>query len=276
MLSTLGDACLQVGDWLLGWLLLLPTDLALILVALGTSAILVLVRLVATDQNLLARCRQDKTRLRELIRAAKRASDKGAVQRYQATFSTISLKALKSEWKPLLVSLIPMAFVTVWCLARLEFHPPKEGDLVELRSYFPASSIGQVAHVVPQPGIDAVDGWIRKIDEDPAPGPDGSANGLAIWKLRAAAQKTPYDLIIRHAGESRNRRLLVGARHYAPAIELYDDGGRQLGSEVVMRPIQLFGMIPGIPALAFPPWLVAYLLIAIPFVWVFKRACGIF
>ncbi|MBL8799577.1 MAG: hypothetical protein JNM56_37185 [Planctomycetia bacterium] len=275
MLTHLNDVCLRLGDLLFGWLLYLPTDAVIIVVALGTSAILTFVRLLTTNQDLLTRCRQDKQRLRELMRAAKQAKDPEAIQRYRATSSSVAMKVLRAEGKPLVASLMPISLLAVWCLARLEFHPPRQGELVEVRAYFPASAIGQVAHIAPQPGLDASEGWIQKIEEDPVRGPDGGTNGLAIWKLRAADRAEPYALAIRQGGTTRQRVLLVGTRHYPTPVEVYDDGGRVLGTEVVMRPVQLFGIVPGIPALFFPPWLVAYLLIAIPFVWLLKHAFDI-
>ncbi len=51
-------------------------------------------------------------------------------------------------------------------------------------------------------------------------------------------------------------------------------GGRAL--EVRLRPARLFGVVPGIPAVGFQPWLVAYLLITIPLVPLLKRTLRIY
>ena len=47
--------------------------------AVGTAAIITLARLFTTNQDLLRRCDQDKKRLKELIREAKREKDQEAV-----------------------------------------------------------------------------------------------------------------------------------------------------------------------------------------------------
>jgi hypothetical protein len=39
-----------------------------------------------------------------------------------------------------------------------------------------------------------------------------------------------------------------------------------------MRPLKLLNVVPGIPALYCPPWLVAYLLLAVPLALALKRA----
>ena len=46
-------------------------------------------------------------------------------------------------------------------------------------------------------------------------------------------------------------------------------------TEVKLRPVKLFGVVPGLPALLFPAWLVAYLLIVIPSVPLIKKVLRI-
>ncbi len=74
MLDWINSTVLALADPLLSWLLRLPTDLALVIVAVGTGAIITFARLLTTNQDLLRRCDQDKKRLKELIarRSARR------------------------------------------------------------------------------------------------------------------------------------------------------------------------------------------------------------
>jgi len=60
MLETITALCLAVTDPLLDWVLHLPRDVALLLVAVGTALILTVVRIFATDQDLLRRCKEDR------------------------------------------------------------------------------------------------------------------------------------------------------------------------------------------------------------------------
>ena len=60
MLTWINDVILAFADPLLNWLLRLPSDVALLIVAVGTGAILTLARLMTTNQDLLRRCAQDK------------------------------------------------------------------------------------------------------------------------------------------------------------------------------------------------------------------------
>ena len=43
-----------------------------------------------------------------------------------------------------------------------------------------------------------------------------------------------------------------------------------------MRPVKLFGVVGGVEGLFLPPWVVAYLLITIPLVYVLKRLLGVY
>ena len=102
MLETLNNFVLSIADPLLSWLLLVPANLAIIIIAIGTSAILTFVRLFTTNQDLLRRCDADKKRLKQLIREAKARKDKEAVKRHRATMGGVSMKLMRAEGLPLL------------------------------------------------------------------------------------------------------------------------------------------------------------------------------
>jgi hypothetical protein len=98
--------------------------------------------------------------------------------------------------------------------------------------------------------------------------------GVARWKLRANGPAERYLLRFSHAGGIYEKELRVGGRYYASPFRAYGDG-RVQGVEIVMRPVRLGGVIGGIDWLFCPGWLLAYLLIAIPFIGVIKRLCRI-
>lgn len=349
MLTALNDSLLAIGDLLLGWLLNLPTDAVLLIVAIGSSAVLTGVRLFTTNQDLLGRCDRDKKRQKVLLKQARRqfrrrkrelkvdikaardelrsatralqrlqrAAQAGGdapgeaapdpvtaavapqadlpaararcrraeralrdrradlkdaraeVLRHRATTAAIGMKCFRAEGKPFLAALLPIIIIAVWCLQRMEFHPPRPGRTVELAAYFPLAGVGHVAHIVPQEGVQAVGGWVREVGFDP----DGMRNGLAVWTLKAAARDTPYVLKLRHRGRTYERPLTVGGRTYS-AWYLAVDDGVLAGTQVRMEQVKLFGLVPGV--LGLPPWLVAYLLIVVPFYFVLKRVWRVY
>src|SRR6516164_1963701 len=106
MLHTWNNLSLAVGDFLLGWLLRLPRDLTLLMVAVFTALVMIGIRLMTTNQDLLRLAAEDGRRLRQLSREARRQGDKTALQRYKLTRSQVGLIKLKAEGLPLLVSLV--------------------------------------------------------------------------------------------------------------------------------------------------------------------------
>ena len=163
MLDWLNNAVLTITDPLLGWLLALDRSVALFIVAGASAAILTLVRLVTTNQDLLRRCNRDRKQLKRLIKEAKARKDKDALQRHKATMVLIAGKKIKSEGLPLLAALVPILLLATWCFSRLGYHPLRADEPIQLSAYFPVSSVGKMMHVVPVSGLRAEDGWVQEV-----------------------------------------------------------------------------------------------------------------
>lgn len=274
MIETITAACLAVADPLLGWLLYLPRDLVLLLVAIGTALILTVVRIFTTNQDLLLRCKEDKARIKQLIREAKKRRDKEALARCRATMQGITMKTLKAEGKPLLASLLPIVLVATWAFCRIAYLPVKDGEAVKLRLYTPLSAIGQWAHVVPQAGLSAEGGWIREVKEDrPAPStePVPAANGVAEWVLRGQSRGEPYEVQIRLKGRTIRTELIIDGVHYAnPPLRQYGEDAASEVVEVALTEYKPFGVVPGWDAAMMPPWIIGYLVMVLPLAFVLK------
>jgi len=278
----LNDFVLSVADPLLGWMLSLPADLALFLVAAGTGAILTFVRLFTTDQEMLGRIDADKKRLKELKREAKKRGDKPSARRHAAVMAQLGPKAMVYEGKPLLVAIPVIAVLGVWAFTRLGYAPPEPGEPVEVKAHYSPIAIGSYAHVAPLDGVEARGGWVQRIEE--APRTDGgAAQGVASWHLVAGSSRdAPYLLELRQGGHTHAKEMLVDGRRYSPPMEVFGpEVGDWAGPGDELRKIELcmteyrpFGFVPGIPWILFAPWLVGYLVIAVPVVfglkWAFK------
>jgi len=280
MLDALTRLIMAVADPAFGWILGLPKDVALFIVGIGTAAILTVVRLFTTEQGVLRRCHSDKKRLNVLIKEAKARKDKEAAARHRATKHLVAMKALKYEGKPLLASIIPIALVGTWCFLRLDYVPPEAGETIQVVAYFPVSASGGIAYLVPQENIQAETGWVQEIrsqeltqkQKDQGVVPDGEA----VWRLRAAAGPESYDLQIRFKNGTYHQKLLVGQRTYESPMTVYGNNDPIICTQVMMKQVKLFGVLPGIPWLLMPPWLVAYFVIAVPFVSILKRVLHIY
>lgn len=263
-MDAINSFCLWITDPVLGWMLHLPRDAALFIVAIGTALILTLVRLFTTNQKLLKRCKNDMSRLKELIREAKKRGDKEAVKRHRATIQQINLRKFTTEGKPLLASIVPIALLAVWCFSRIAYICPTGQDPVVVRAYFAVSEIGDLVHVLPQDGLQAESGWIRRVRQDVADGV--VTNGVAEWTLLCKKRPEPYTIEFRYKGQTYAKELFVDGMHYSLPVEICKD--RTL--EVVLPEYKLFGIVPGIEQILLQPWIVGYLVIVIPLSLVLK------
>lgn len=265
-MESLNTVILCIMDFLLGWLLHWPTDAVLFVIAIGSAAILTLVRPFTTNQEFLGRCSRDRKRLKALMKEAREQKNKEAFKRHRTTKGMVAWRTLKAEGYPLLVAIIPIALVATWCFQRLEFHAPRLGQPIELTAAFPASAVGDLVHIVPEEGLMARNGWIQEIEEIAG---NDVPRGSATWVLLARDKPKQYTLRIRYKTNTYTRALRVGQQIYSAPVTFHDD--RLSSIEVKMKPVKLFNVVPGIPAILFPPWLVAYLLITVPFVLILKR-----
>lgn len=269
MIDLWNNFSLTVVDVLLGFLLRFPTTVAIVAVSIGSGMILTLARRFTTDQTKLAIAAEDRKTQKQLAKAAKARGDKEVAKRHLAVRNQISLLTLGQEGKPLLVSLLPIALLATWAVERLEFHPPQPGEDISIVAYVPRRLVGQTMHIVPVEGLTAETGWISGI----VPGEImGIPCGEARWTLQSP-QYGDFPLQFRLQGHTLDGAILIGARTYANARLWFPEHEIRIDTE--LRQVKPFGFIPGIPALMFPPWLVAYVLLVIPSVFATKKLFGI-
>ena len=300
MLDAINNFVANAMDYVLGWVLYLPRDLGLFAVALLTSALMTFVRPWSTDQEWLGRADADKKRLGELMAQARRDRDKPARKRFKDTLNLIKLKSVRFEGKPLLWVILPVALLATWCFCRLGFEAPKTGQEILVRLYTPASATGDYPHLLlgPDSGLSA-DSAVQEIVNDQPMQYEGPwdkvvnefiggylrwlpwyqsppLGGVATWKLQAAHEGEKLHVLkFVYGGKVYEKELLVGSRYYSTGFQLYEDEAVQC-VEIVMKPTKLFGVIGGVDWLFIPPWLVAYLLIAIPLFSLLKRIFRIY
>jgi uncharacterized membrane protein (DUF106 family) len=326
MLDAINSLCLTITDPLLGWMLDLPRDVALFIVAIGTAVILTGVRLFTTNQARLKRCKEDKARLKMLVGEAKKRRDKEAVKRYRTTLGQIGMTQMASEGKPLLASIIPIALLAVWAFSRIAFMAPDGSKPITVKATFPTPQIGKMAHLEPVDGIAAENGWLRpivtdydrvipgldewaaaspfesklpkkikkivkpKVEEKKLGGdstgdkgkekkkekPPQENNGLAVWRLKCERRDEPYTLVLHRDNGSFEKELIVDGKQYAAPFEFYYDGNEMYTIETKLEEYKPFGIVPGIEAIAFAPWIVGYLIIVIPFSLIMKPVLKIY
>jgi len=283
----------RLCDVLLGWLLLLPRSVAVVVVGLLTAGLLTLIRRWTTNQDRLRRAAADMRRLKECKRAAQQTHDVESLARLKMTMSRVSLLKLKAEGWPLLAVILPVALLATWAFERLEFHAPEAGETIEVLAHLRSgrdaalTARDDLLHLVPQPGLRAKNGWVQSVHIDAEPPSswdrfwskvtfsktkDPEQDAYALWQLEGNAGGEPYPLIFRWNERTIERELLIGQPHYSPPREERPEDS--VITEVRLREVRLFG-IPGLG-----PWLparlVGYVLVTIPFVFLLKRVLSIY
>lgn len=293
MIEMLNDWVVWATDYIFGWVLYLPRDLALFSVAALTSFVMVVVRKWSADQGWLKRADDDAIRLNQLTAIAKKEKDTESVKRYQQTLGLIKMRSMKQEGPPLLWALLPIVLLATWCFSRIAFMPPKAGEWVTVTAHTGTAAIGNIAHLVPAQGVKVKDGWIRPVqDEKVAPAANwwergdewlqqkmGTAvkpEGAAVWTVSAPANDKPYDLQFVYDGHVYKAPLLVGQKRYESQLVTY---GADCGIQAIefgLTPLKLFGFLPGISAFALAPWLLGYLVIVVPLALLIKKVLHIY
>lgn len=261
-------AVMIVSDWkvVLDVLLILPRDATLFVFSLLTALLMTLARRWATNQGLLRRCADDLRQLKRLDREAKQAGDKSRRQRLRSTVALVKRTQLTEDLKVLAVVLVPVAVLAMWAVERLDYLPPRVGDELVVRAFFPISSVDGVVHLVPTDGVELQSSPIQIIQPDQQSPP----SGLAEWTLRPTSAADELTLTIRHHGESGEHRVSIGQRTYLPPQQIHQNV-RLSRTEAVLRRYRPLGLDLKTDSLGLPPWMIGYLLLTLLFVPRLKR-----
>lgn len=258
-LDRISAGLVAIGDLLLGWSLDLPRDGTLLILVLLTCGLLLLARRWLTPQERLQRCQADLRCLRQWRRAARQQKDVAALRRLDRTAAQVRWIQLRADLCVLAVVLLPLGGLATWGAARLEYLSVPSDRSLELTLQTPASSIGRLAHLVPDPGVTVESSWLARVEPDPA----HTARGRAVWRVRFGPPRaTPLRLTLRHAGESVEHEVRLDGRTYAPPAQSHSAEHLRL-TTLDTPPYRFLGIVPGWSTVGLAPWVVAYLLLSL-------------
>ncbi len=245
-------------DFALGWLLWLPRDRTLLLLAAGTAVLMTLARRWVTNQDLLRRCAQDLRQLKRLRREAQQSQDKSRLLQLGGTVALVKSLQLRADFQVLLAVIVPVAALALWATERLDYLPPRVDQDLVVRAYYPSSSIDDLTHLVPARGFELQSPAIQLIR------PDGQTPpiGLATWTIRSTAAADDLVLTIRHQGESAEHHVAIGRRIYSPPQQVHANE-RLTKTEVVLTRYRPLGMELRTEIIGLPPWMAGYLMVTL-------------
>lgn len=292
MFELINNFVVRMMDPVMGWMLLLPRDLMIVVFSVLTMVFFTLVRKMVTNQEWLKRASEDKDRLKELIKQAKAQKDKEAVKRYKLTDVEIQKNGFGNDIKVLAWVILPILLIGTWAWNRMGFMPPKSGEVVKVKVYMANSAINSIMHLVPADGVGVKNGWVKVVEKDTMPadqslwdkwnnwaldkmGMVAPLEGAATWEVMASEDKQPHKLKFYFAGKMYETDFLVGQKKYSPEFKFINEDPVQ-AIELQLRPLKFLAILPGIQAFMCPPWLTAYILIAVPLFFVFKRVFRVY
>lgn len=142
--------------------------------------------------------------------------------------------------------------------------PEKEGKAAEAQGDVPAEKLA------PQTG----ESEAANATEEPEP-PFVPTYASAVWHVKGKAQAEPYVLQMRYKEGTYEMPFRVGQRTYEPELLWLNPEGPVTVIQQWLREVRLFGIVPGYPQEWWPHvpiggWLIAYMLIAVPSVFLTK------
>ncbi len=261
-------AVMMMSDWRLVFdlLLELPRDVTLLVFSVLTALLMTLARRWFTNQDLLQRCANDLRQLKQLDQEARQSRDTPRRQRLRNTVALVKRTQLTEDIKVLAIVLVPVAVLAMWAVERLDYLPPRVGDELVVRAFFPISSVEGVTHLVPTDGIELISSPIQIIHADSQTPPIG----LAEWTLRPTSATDELTLTIRHHGESVVHRVAVGRSTYLPPQQLHPNE-RLKTTEIVLKRYHPLGLNLNTERLGLPAWMAGYLVLTLLLVPGLKR-----
>lgn len=264
-LTTVISTLVKALDGPLGWLLMMPRDLAIFVFAALTALLMTVARRYVTNQNLLHRCVVDLKRLKDLLRAARESNDKESVSRYRTTMAQIKGIQLAADLRVLIAVIVPLGVLAIWATERFDYVPIAINDDVVIRVHFPVTSIGRVTHVVPDPAFELMGSPVAIIVADPA----DPTRAVAEWTMRPRRLGF-HAVMIRHERETATHTVKFGTATYEPPVQI-QKCSRINSTEVGIRRYLPLGFSLGGNIVNFPPWLMAYLILTLGMTPVIKR-----
>ena len=270
-LARIYSETIRLLDVPLGWLLWLPRDVALLLFAFGTALAMTLARKWITNQDVLRRCRADLSRLKSLLVDARHAQDKAAMQRLRGTTALVKMAQLRADLRVLVVVIVPVGLLAMWAAERFDYLPPRVGDEITLRAFYPLSSADRLTHLVPGDDFELHSPAIQVVQLDPL----DKSRAFAVWRFVVRQPVDDLSLTIRHQNETATHHARVGRSTHSPARQVHANDFIQ-ATELELRRYSFLGLGPQTDVLGLAPWLVAYLMLAIPLVPLLRRIGQVF
>jgi uncharacterized membrane protein (DUF106 family) len=242
-----------------GWMLNMPSILAILLLATILALISTLLQKYLTDQAKMKRLREDTKKLQKQMKEAKNNPE--AVMKIQSKMMPIQMDLMKESFKPLLVTLIPFLLVFFWLSNHFAYYPVTPNEPFVVSATFEEGISGTAMLTSPTLRVEEPAQQIAAGEDD---------EGLAKWIVTGPAGE--HDLILSLGPINVSRKVLVtDEREYITpemprkgTITSFNVENERL---IPIPGLNIFGWHPG--------WIFYYILFSIPLSLLLKKVLDV-
>ncbi|HIH24978.1 TPA: DUF106 domain-containing protein [Candidatus Woesearchaeota archaeon] len=235
-----------------GWLLDVPSLLAIVFLASLLALISTLLQKYLTDQAKMKRLRDDTKKYQEQMKRLREDPEK--LLKVQQKVMPIQMELMKESFKPLLVTLVPFLLVFFWLSSHFAYFPIEPNTPFTVSATF-EEGVGGVA-VLGGASVLTIDSPERNVKD-----------GAASWVVKGPAGE--HYLNLTFAGATFERKVLItDERAYlqpqmplSGTVKSFDVGNKKLTP--LGDGFSLFGWHPG--------WIFYYILLSIPLSLLLKK-----
>ncbi len=252
----------QIIDMMLnpvfGWLLDIPSLLAILILSAFLGLVSILIQKYATDQAKLKRLKADTKKYQKQIREAQKKGDTGRVMKIQNQMMPMQLDMMKQSFKPLLFTMIPFLVIFFWLSNHFAFYPIEPGQEFAVTANFEDGVSGNV-YLNGSSGINILNPE-QQIEQS-----------TAGW--RAVGEEGTHTLYLSVAGVIFERQVLITTeRSYLPPEQKMSGVVKEFNvwNKKILpggEGFQLFGWKPG--------WIFYYILSSIPISLGFRKLLNV-
>lgn len=271
MINAWDTFAVRVGDSLLSWALMPQRDAGLVVLGLTSACMLVVLRLVTTNRERLGVISGDERRLRDLRRAARREDDCERLSRLRNVRRLVTWQRARAEWKYLVAAACLLTTVLSWGTVRLEYLPVRDGSPVQLVARVSAASVNDVAHLVPQPGVTALNGWIQPVDSPRVHNSAENGEFSAAWRLTFDGSDAPRMLVVCFRDQNLEHPVLADGMRYESPVRVHPAG---IETELLLKAYEPLGLLPS-RAAGLPSWALVLSVVIAGGYFALRRLCGI-
>jgi uncharacterized membrane protein (DUF106 family) len=260
-------------DSLLGWLLLIDSSLAILIISFILSLITSLAIKFLTNQTMMKSIRNEMKDLQSQMKTAK--SNPKKLTKINSRLLEINMSYMSESWKPSLYTLLPMLIIFGWLGSHMGYYPLQPNQEFKVTAYFEDYAGGSIK-LVPDENITVTDSIEKAV-----------VSKEMTWNV--FGKEGYHTLNFEYKNKTFKKEVIISnERVYAPVEQSYKTGflffssANDAGLSKVTLPnreIMPFQNVPGlnmVPVINTLNWFWTYVIFSIAFSLVLRKVLDLY